>query len=215
MHAWLYCMHAAFTRAHRLTSIKFTLASPTTRTQTHAQVSDCSPDGAIYAAAVFRAFDYALRHGAQLVSCSFGRAYSTGFKPAGPPGPWEDHRQQSDAYAKALAPLRDAGLLVLAAAGGLVACGIASSFKKPAVLDKHKQTRTGNDGVDLDALSALGYSNNPCLAGLTNPGVICVGAVTENDALAPYSNFGRRAVGLLAPGSVVSTWPGVCFMCVV
>lgn len=66
----------------------------------------------------------------------------------------------------------------------------------------------GNNAVNLDALASLGYSDSPCLGGMTLDGVICVGAATENGTLADYSNFGARAVALAAPGSVRSTWPG-------
>jgi len=145
------------------------------------KVSDCT-SGAIYAAAVFRALDYALRMGAHIVSCSFGRVYPQQFKPPGYAPPWEDHQEQAAAYTRALTPLRAARVLVLAAAG--------------------------NNAVDLDALADLGYSNSPCLVGRVLDNVLCVSATAANDSLAAYSNYGRQAVVLAAPGSVRSTWPG-------
>jgi hypothetical protein len=66
----------------------------------------------------------------------------------------------------------------------------------------------GNDAVDLDALAGYGYSNSPCLLGLELDNVICVGAMGADDAPAPYTNYGPRAVAISAPATVVSTWPG-------
>lgn len=193
-----------------------------------------------------RAVDYALRNGAHILSASFGRAYPTAFRPFGPPPPWDGHAVQAAAYARALAPLQGAGVLLFAAAGGPIlrdrrnrshcmptfqpdirrkpcfAC--AALPPSPTYAASYARIRSrvhgstpraatsvpGNDGVDLDMLSRLGYSNSPCLAGLVNPNVICVGAAGPDDVRAPFSNYGREAVAVAAPGTICSTWPGAC-----
>lgn len=67
----------------------------------------------------------------------------------------------------------------------------------------------GNDGVDLDRLASLGFSNAPCLAALTLDNVVCAGAAgSANGSRAHYSNYGPRAVALAAPGAARSAWPG-------
>lgn len=61
----------------------------------------------------------------------------------------------------------------------------------------------GNYGDDVD-VSGISY---PC--GLSAPNLICVGASDASDALASFSNRGRRTVHLVAPGvDIVSTIPG-------
>lgn len=65
---------------------------------------------------------------------------------------------------------------------------------------------TGNNRVDLDKLSTLGYANNPCLVPL--PNVMCVGATDDQDRLADYSNSGLQVVDMSAPGTIRSTWIG-------
>lgn len=60
----------------------------------------------------------------------------------------------------------------------------------------------GNDGVDIDRSAVWPAS-------LTNPNVITVGASTNRDEAAGFSNYGRIGVDLFAPGyEVVSTVPG-------
>jgi subtilisin family serine protease len=81
------------------------------------KVADCGASSAIYASAVLRAFDYALTNGAHIISCSFGRAYPYKFQPYGYAPPYEDQNSQTEAYRRALAPLRAAGVLLVAAAG--------------------------------------------------------------------------------------------------
>ena len=79
------------------------------------QVSDCLT-GSIAASSVFQAFDYALRMGAHVVSCSFGASYEYGFAPTAPAPSY--HAQWTAAYVAALQPLaskvgvRPKGLLV-------------------------------------------------------------------------------------------------------
>lgn len=52
----------------------------------------------------------------------------------------------------------------------------------------------GNDGREHDA----SFHFYPCDFDL--PNVVCVGAVSENDSIASYSDFGAQYVDLLAPG---------------
>lgn len=60
----------------------------------------------------------------------------------------------------------------------------------------------GNDGVDTD-LTAYAPCTSPA------PNVICVGASTNRDARATFSNYGLTTVDVFAPGVLVeSTWPG-------
>ena len=66
------------------------------------QVSDCLT-GSIAASSVFQAFDYALRMGAHVVSCSFGASYEYGFAPTAPAPSY--HAQWTAAYVAALQPL--------------------------------------------------------------------------------------------------------------
>ena len=66
------------------------------------QVSDCLT-GSIAASSVFQAFDYALRMGAHVVSCSFGASYAYGFAPTAPAPSY--HAQWTAAYVAALQPL--------------------------------------------------------------------------------------------------------------
>ena len=71
----------------------------------------------MYASSIFQALDYALKMGANIISCSFSREYSSGFAPFWPPSPWEEHGQETAAFTKALEPLTRADVLVVAAAG--------------------------------------------------------------------------------------------------
>jgi thermitase len=60
----------------------------------------------------------------------------------------------------------------------------------------------GNDGVDNDTTDVW-----PCNAPAAN--VICVGASTQNDTVASFSDYGRETVDLFAPGEYIySTWLG-------
>jgi subtilisin family serine protease len=59
----------------------------------------------------------------------------------------------------------------------------------------------GNEGKDDDAAPVY-----PCATPAAN--VICVAATDQNDALAPFSNYGKTSVDLAAPGTnVLSTQP--------
>ena len=68
-------------------------------------------------------------------------------------------------------------------------------------MDTFNYALIGNEQLNLDTLSSLGYSYNPCLVNLSN--VICVGASDEWDALANFSNSGRRTVHIAAPGRAI------------
>src|SRR4051794_1308765 len=60
----------------------------------------------------------------------------------------------------------------------------------------------GNDNVNTDLIA---YA--PCTS--PAPNVICVGASTNRDARAYFSNYGKTTVDVFAPGvSIMSTWPG-------
>ncbi len=61
----------------------------------------------------------------------------------------------------------------------------------------------GEDGVGDDVDATPGY---PCAYDV--PNIVCVAATDNNDALAPFSNYGATSVDLAAPGrSTLSTQP--------
>lgn len=55
----------------------------------------------------------------------------------------------------------------------------------------------GNEGIDLDLISSLGYSYPPCLVNL--PNILCVGGTDAQDMRANFSNFGVTKVHLGSP----------------
>jgi subtilisin family serine protease len=57
---------------------------------------------------------------------------------------------------------------------------------------------SGNSGADNDATPIY-----PC--NTPEPNVVCVGATTDSDQRASYSNFGRRSVDVFAPGDRILT----------
>ena len=79
----------------------------------------------------------------------------------------------------------------------------------PSALDSRNLTTwallsfSGNEQLNLDLLSSLGYSYNPCLVNLSN--VVCVGASDERDALANFTNSGRKTVHIAAPGRAIAS----------
>jgi serine protease len=114
--------------------------------------------------------------GASIAQCSFGSSYPDGFSPSAP-APWY-HAGWIQAYESAIAPLQEKGVLVVASAG--------------------------NEYLDLDLLSSLGYAYNPCLVNLSN--VLCVAASGPDDRLLGFSNRGQKTVHLASPGlAVMST----------
>ena len=63
-------------------------------------------------------------------------------------------------------------------------------------------TSAGNSGRDLDA-----FPQTPCAE--TSPNVVCVGASTNGEHVAGFSNYGDRSVDLFAPGlHVMSSYRG-------
>ncbi|HUP74942.1 MAG TPA: S8 family serine peptidase [Acidimicrobiales bacterium] len=63
----------------------------------------------------------------------------------------------------------------------------------------------GNDGQDLDSDSD-NHNTYPCELPLAN--IVCVGATTQTDALAGFSNYSDKHVDLAAPGTnILSTYP--------
>ncbi|GAX83405.1 hypothetical protein CEUSTIGMA_g10830.t1 [Chlamydomonas eustigma] len=132
------------------------------------RVSDCMT-GAIQASVVFQAYDYALKMGAHIISCSFGASYAYGFTPSTLAPSY--HAQWTAAYVSALRPLSEKGILAVVSAG--------------------------NEAIDMDLLSSLGYSYCPCLVNLSN--VLCVGGTDPEDNLASFSNFGVETVQIGSP----------------
>lgn len=141
------------------------------------RVSDCTPEGRLTSTAIFEAFDYAYRMGANIVSCSFGNNYPPRFHPMAPA---PDYRlRNTRAYQAAMQPLADKGVLIVAAAG--------------------------NEDIDLDNLEAKGFDYAPCLVDL--PTLICVGATDDDDNKWQFSNYGRATVHVGSPGlQVYSTY---------
>jgi hypothetical protein len=74
-------------------------------------------DGVIYGSSVFRAMDYAVRMGADVLSCSFSRQYAQGFAAVSPAPPWENHASETSGFTKAITPLAAANVVVVSAAG--------------------------------------------------------------------------------------------------
>ncbi|KAG1672720.1 hypothetical protein FOA52_005198 [Chlamydomonas sp. UWO 241] len=132
------------------------------------RVSNCMGD--IQTSSVFAALDYAVRNGAHIVSASIGQDYPYGFFPLSPAPSY--HKSWADAYKKAVQPLANKGVLLVAAAG--------------------------NENIDLDNLVAKGWTYSPCLTLL--PNVLCVGATDALDGKAFFSNFGAGSVAIGAPG---------------
>ncbi|GIL48805.1 hypothetical protein Vafri_5235 [Volvox africanus] len=144
------------------------------------------PSGNFYTSNVVAAYDYAYRMGAHIVSNSFGPAQVN-------TNPTQYDRDQSRAqtrlYQRAVQPLADKGVLLVAAAG--------------------------NDNSNLDRLRDVGMSYLPCTLEL--PNVVCVAASNNESRLwsevvqnRPVgTNYGNVAVDIAAPGSrVLSTVPG-------
>ena len=124
------------------------------------KISDCTNAGRLTSTAIFEAFDYATKMGADIVSCSFGNDYPLRFYPmASAP---EYRRRNTRAYEAALKPLSDKGVLIMASAG--------------------------NEDIDMDNLKLKGYDYAPCLVDL--PTLVCVGATRIDDTKWEFSNYG-------------------------
>ncbi len=62
----------------------------------------------------------------------------------------------------------------------------------------------GNEGTNVDDALTPSY---PCK--YTQDNILCVAALSQNNTLASFSNFGINSVDVGAPGTnIVSTWPG-------
>jgi subtilisin family serine protease len=62
----------------------------------------------------------------------------------------------------------------------------------------------GNNNANVDT---AGNEMYPC--NFTHSNILCVAAVTQNNSLATFSNYGTTSVDVAAPGTnIVSTWPG-------
>ncbi|GAX83058.1 hypothetical protein CEUSTIGMA_g10484.t1 [Chlamydomonas eustigma] len=133
------------------------------------RVSDCI-SGNIAASTVFQAFDYALKNGAHIVSCSFTPStYAYGFIALQPAPSY--HAAWTSAYVTAMQPLANKGILAVVAAG--------------------------NDDMNLDTLLHYGWSYCPCLVQL--PNVLCVGGTDALNQPAFFSNTGSSTVHLGSP----------------
>jgi subtilisin family serine protease len=117
--------------------------------------------------AAIRAIDYAIANGAKIISASWGGRH-----------PHEE--AQASELRNALLRARDAGILVVIAAG--------------------------NDGINQDTVDDPVY---PAAYASEMDHLIVVAASDQNDRLAPFSNFGERTVHLAAPGvKILSTTVG-------
>jgi len=84
--------------------------------------------------------------------------------------------------------------------------GVGASKTLTDAMAAHPDTlyvvAAGNDSVNTDSVA---YA--PCTSPAAN--VICVGASTNRDARASFSNYGLTTVDVFAPGVLIeSTWPG-------
>ncbi|KAG2493550.1 hypothetical protein HYH03_008364 [Edaphochlamys debaryana] len=148
-----------------------------------------TPLGTFYAGHILRAYDYALKMGAHVVSCSFG--------PAAPnlnsldTAAAERDAQETNLYAAQIQPMADKNMLIVAAAG--------------------------NENTDLERLVAINHTYNPCfMAKRFSANMLCVMATDEEDKRwfeilnnkALGSNFGISTVDIGAPGAnILSTVP--------
>lgn len=143
-------------------------------------------DGTFYTSHIFKAYDYALKMGAHIVSCSFGPGY-----PVLNPSPFQREymKNETDFYQTAIAPLIKKNMLIVSAAG--------------------------NEDTDLDQLVQVKSVYNPCTLGL-NPNssnnLVCVMATNDIDSrweetlsnnLLVGSNYGNTIVDVGAPGRLI------------
>ena len=94
---------------------------------------------------------------------------------------------------------------------------LANLIKSVACRDTLFVFAAGNDGVDLTMNTPARNSypceyHRPAPHGYSVTNIICVAATTHTDALASYSNRGKAAVHVAAPGGngttdILSTWP--------
>ncbi|PNH10516.1 Extracellular subtilisin-like protease [Tetrabaena socialis] len=154
--------------------------------------SAAADDGRFYTAHILKAFEYASRMGAHVVSCSFGPE-----RPNMAPTPQQvqDAVNETNLYAAQLAPMVARNMLIVAAAG--------------------------NDETDLDRLDSYNTTYNPCFMASRpefRDNMLCVMATDNQDsryseivANKPTgSNYGRKYVNIAAPGrQILSTVPSI------
>ncbi|GLC66820.1 hypothetical protein PLESTF_000477900 [Pleodorina starrii] len=142
------------------------------------------PNGDMYASNIMVAYDYALKMGAHVVSCSFG--------PVPVFNPDDEQKAESAMrerlYTQAIKPLNDKGVVVVAA--------------------------SGNEISNLDGLRGVGMSYLPCTLDLPNVICVSATDDTnklwreEQFNRIIGTNYGRMTVDMGAPGSrVLSTMP--------
>lgn len=139
------------------------------------KITDCYGD--IWSSSVISAFDYAVKMGADVLSCSFGDIYPFGFVPDAPAPLF--HRTLVELYKEVIGRARDANVVVVASAG--------------------------NDNIDLDRLFDMGYSYSPCLIGRHLDNIVCVGSTNRAGEPSNFSNYGARSVHTRAPGEGIVT----------
>eukprot|EP00798_Chlamydomonas_sp_ICE-L_P011848 gene11848-14953_t len=168
------------------------------------KVVDCKGD--LWASNIAAAYEYAALMGAHIVSASIGpQSYSYNFKPVTTASSM--YTSWTKANTKAMQPLADKNILLVAAAG--------------------------NENIDMDLMLEKGYDYSPCLIQLPNvmcvrattmdnliqpfsnhghqtlPNVMCVGATTMDDLIESFSNHGHQTVHIAAPGAnILSTEVG-------
>ena len=117
-------------------------------------------------AQVIQGIDFAVARGAKVINMSLG---------GGP----EDATTDT-AFSNSISAARNAGVLVVAAAG--------------------------NDNVNNDS-GSTSHISYPC--NFTQDNIICVAALAQDYSLASFSNYGAVSVDVGAPGvNILSSWPG-------
>ncbi|KAG2495302.1 hypothetical protein HYH03_006574 [Edaphochlamys debaryana] len=147
-----------------------------------------TPGGAFYTSHILKAYDYAVRMGAHVASCSFGPA-EPNLSPG--PGDVDSNWRETKFYQTALEPLAQKNMLIVAAAG--------------------------NENTRLEELDAYNTTYNPCFMARYFPeNMLCVMATNESDARwfeiaanKPVgSNYGKKYTDIGAPGrAIFSTVP--------
>jgi subtilisin family serine protease len=149
------------------------------------------PNGFFYTSHILSAYDYALRMGAHIVSCSFGPSGVVSDPSA---KILQTMQNETRFYESAIMPMQAKGMLIVSAAG--------------------------NENSDLNLLIPSGASYNPCTIGRNSTlerNTLCVMALGESnkrwdEVLSNNqrvgSNFGTQVVDLAAPGRMIlSTVP--------
>ncbi|GLC66822.1 hypothetical protein PLESTF_000478100 [Pleodorina starrii] len=139
----------------------------------------------MYGSNIMAAYDYALKMGAHIVSCSFGPK-TPNFTPT--EFHKTQHAEQERLYTRVIQPLNDKGVLVVAAAG--------------------------NEYSNLDGLRSVGTTYLPCTVDLPNVLCVAATDNTsglwreEQFNRVVGTNYGQLTVDFAAPGSrILSTVP--------